>query len=189
MSIGEHWCNFEVREIFQCGYIMVLEVAMKASRVIESVIKTCEVLWGNKKVEENAQAWLNFIFLLLKWKGNMLLEAGVVTRGIRYSIYERAWNMLHLGSGVLSRSSNLLQNLGVVQFIFLDPDILRSSILCEFAMWNFRKHLKWNKDLTKRDKINCFRKYGLQKSGSKVWQGQICWQKCRKCRMNRVYLW
>lgn len=42
---------------------MVLEVEIKASRVIESVTKTC---MGEKKVEENVQTWFNFIFLLLQ---------------------------------------------------------------------------------------------------------------------------
>lgn len=40
-------------------------------------------------MEENEQTWLNFIFLLLKQKGNILLEDGVVTRGVRYRLYER----------------------------------------------------------------------------------------------------
>lgn len=40
-------------------------------------------------MEEDTQAWLNFIFLFLKWKGNILLKAGVVSRGMTYKIYER----------------------------------------------------------------------------------------------------
>lgn len=102
-------------------------------------------------MEENAQAWLNFIFLLLKWKENILLKAGVVTRGVRYSIYERAWNMLRLGSRVLNGRNNQLQNLGVVQYLLWNPDILSSSILWEFAIWNFRRYLKIIKDLTNKD--------------------------------------
>lgn len=39
------------------------------------------------------------------------------------------WN-----SGVLNRSGNQLQSLGVVQFLLLNPDILRSSIFCEFTI-------------------------------------------------------
>lgn len=140
-------------------------------------------------MEENAQAWLNFIFLLLKWNGNILLEAGVVTRDVRYSIYERAWNMLHLGSGVLNTSSNQLQNLGVVQFLFWNPDILRSSIFWELAIWIFRRHLKRNKDLTKRDKISCFRNMDYKRVGPKCDRVSFADRSAENAEWTRVYRW